>query len=155
MLHNFLLTLHIMGAIIGFGPTFVFPLVGSLAKKEGAPAAWLIRVNHLIEHRMTIPVATLVQPGTGAGLIIISHGAYAPFERSGRWLLVALCVYVVAYFFAVFPERLWVSKSLHLAEAGDFGPEFASTAQKVERGGMFLTVLLLFIIVMMVTKPNF
>ncbi len=34
-------------------------------------------------------------------------------------------------------------------------PEIAATGQKLQRGGMFMTVMILLIVTLMVTKPGF
>jgi predicted integral membrane protein DUF2269 len=158
MLRNFLLTLHVFGAIVGFGPTFAFPFIGALAQKPGAPIPWLLKLTDKISSRLTETVAATVQPGTGAGLIIISRGAYDPFNwsdpNSGLWLFIALILYTISFSFAIFVQARRSKKAIQMAEAQQFGPEFGGLMKKLAMGGQFLTVMLVAIIILMVVKPG-
>lgn len=151
---NFLLTLHIMGAIAAFGATFAFPFIGAMAQKPGAPVPWFLKLTHLIESKWVTPAAFTVQPGTGAGLIIISQGRLDPFKSSNRWLLAAIIIYIVATSFALFVQDRNSIKALKMAEAQQFGPEFGGLMKKLGMGGQFLTLLLVTIIILMVVKPG-
>lgn len=154
MLRNFLLTLHVVGAIAAFGATFAFPFIGALAQKPGAPIPWLLRLTETIEKKWVTPIAATVQPGTGAGLIVISNGAINPFNSDGRWLLAAIILYIIAFSYALFVQTPNVAKAIHMAEAQEFGPAFGANMKKVAMGGQLLTVLLLGIIILMVVKPG-
>ena len=149
-MRNFLLTLHIFGAIAGFGVSFSFPLIGALAQKEGAPIEWFLRLNHNLGKWLEV-FATFVLPGTGAGLIITQH--VSPWDKQNRWLLAALIIYTVAFVFANFVQNPRVKKALTMAEAKQFGPEFGGQMKKLAMGGQFLTVMLITIIILMVVKP--
>ena len=149
-MRNFLLTLHIFGAIAGFGVSFSFPLIGALAQKEGAPVLWFLRLNHNLGRWLEVFAATVV-PGSGAGLIITQH--ISPWNSANRWLLAALIIYVVAFSFANFVQNPGVKKAIGMAEAQQFGPEFGATMKRLAMGGQFLTVMLITIIILMVVKP--
>ncbi|MEA2555844.1 MAG: hypothetical protein QOI60_1175, partial [Actinomycetota bacterium] len=45
---NFLLFLHIMAAIVAFGPTFVFPIIMGMARKDPAHMEFGVKVIHAI-----------------------------------------------------------------------------------------------------------
>lgn len=150
-MRNFLLTLHIFGAIVGFGPTFAFPFIGALAQKPGAPIPWLLRLTETISGRLTTVIAATVQPGTGAGLIITQH--ISPWESQNRWLLIAIILYTIAFFFAELVQARRTKTAIQMAEAQQFGPEFGALMKKVAMGGQFLTALLVAIIILMVVKP--
>jgi predicted integral membrane protein DUF2269 len=157
-LRAFLLTLHVFSAIAAFGSSFAFPFIGQLAQKEGAPVKWFLELMHLIESKWLMPFALTVQPGTGAGLIIISHGTHNPFDwskpHSSLWLFIALVLYTTAMAFSVFVQIPRVGKALKMAEANQYGPEFGALMKKGAMGGQFLTVLLVGIIILMVVKPG-
>lgn len=150
-MRNFLLTLHIFGAIAGFGATFAFPFIGALAQKPGAPVAWFLRLSETIASRWVEIFAATVVPGTGAGLIITQH--VSPWESQNRWLLAALILYVIAFTFATFVQTPRTKKALQMAEAEQFGPEFGAHMKKLAMGGQMLTVFLITIIILMVVKP--
>jgi hypothetical protein len=157
-LRAFLLTLHVFSAIAAFGATFAFPFIGQLAQKEGAPVTWFLRLMHLIGSKWVEPFALTVQPGTGAGLIIISRGTWDPFDwskpHSNLWLFIALIIYTIATAFSLLVQAPRVKKALTMAEADQFGPEFGALMKKGAMGGQFLTVMLVAIIILMVVKPG-
>ena len=45
------LLLHIGGAIVAFGPTFAFPLIGSMGAAEPQHANFALRINERISSR--------------------------------------------------------------------------------------------------------
>jgi uncharacterized membrane protein len=149
---NFLLTLHIFGAIAGLGVTFAFPIVGAMARKEGAPVLWFLRLVDTIADRWVVIFAALIIPGTGAGLIITQH--ISPWESGNRWLLSAIILYTIAFAFSQLVQARNARKAIQMAEGQQFGPAFGALMKKVAMGGQFLTVLLVTIIILMVTKPG-
>jgi uncharacterized membrane protein len=149
-----LLTLHVLGAIAGFGATFSFPFIGAMAQKPGAPVPWFLKLNHLIESKWVIPIAATVQPLTGALLILQSKGTYNPFNHRGRWLLAGIILYIIAFFYSLFVQDRNALKALKMAEAQEFGPEFGGLMKKLGKGGQLLTLLLVAIIILMVVKPG-
>lgn len=152
--NNFLLAIHVLGAIFIFGPTVAFPFIGARAKKEGAPVAWAIGTVEFIDSKWVTPLSLTLQPLSGALLIINGKNQWNPFESYGRWLLAGIILYIVATFFAILVQTPNGKKALRLAETNQFGPEFGALMKKVEMGGQFLTVLLIAIVVLMVTKPG-
>jgi uncharacterized membrane protein SirB2 len=149
-MRNFLLTLHIFGAIAGFGVSFSFPIIGMTAQKEGAPVLWFLRLNHSLGKWLEVFAATVV-PGSGAGLIITQH--ISPWNSANRWLLAALIIYVVAFAYANLVQNPGVKRAITMAEGQQFGPEFGAQMKKLAKGGQLLTVFLVTIIILMVVKP--
>jgi len=149
-----LLTLHIMGAIVAFGATFSFPFIGAMAQKPNAPVPWFLKLNHMIERKLVLPIGLTLQPLTGALLILHSKGTFNPFKPNGRWLLAAIIIYTVAMVFSLIVQDRNASKAVHMAEAGQYGPEFGGLMKKLAAGGQFLTVMLIAIIILMVVKPG-
>ena len=150
-MRNFLLTLHIFGAIAGFGTTFTFPIIGAMARKEGAPVLWFLRLVDTIATKWVDIFAALVVPGTGAGLIITQH--ISPWESGNRWLLAAIILYIFAFTFSHLVQARNAKKAIQMAEAQQFGPQFGAQMKKVAMGGQLLTVILVTIIILMVVKP--
>lgn len=153
-LRNFLLAIHVIGAIFIFGPTVAYAFIGAKAKKEGAPVAWALELIDFMDSKWVNPLSLTLQPASGAWLIVQSKGLWDPFKAQNRWLLAAIIVYTVATVFALFFMGPWGKKAHRLAAANQFGPEFGGLMTKVERGGQALTVALLTIIILMVVKPG-
>jgi len=68
----FLLFLHILSAIVAFGPTFAFAIYGAQAGKEPQHANFMARANHVVSDRLVLPVV-LSMPVTGL-LIVWAAG---------------------------------------------------------------------------------
>ncbi|MCA1727157.1 MAG: DUF2269 domain-containing protein [Actinobacteria bacterium] len=151
------LILHILSAIIGFGPTFVFGIVGAMVQKEPQHALFAVHLNEAIEKRLVMPAFTLL-PIFGVALIL-SKG-YDFFGT--RWLLSAASIYLVMYVFGMTINRR-VSKSIAAKVegmvAGQGGPETVTELQalgkKAMRNGILLSIGFLIVLTLMVWKPDF
>ena len=148
-----LLLLHIGSAIIGFGATFTFGVLGPLAGKTGGPqAVGMLKGIVKIEKTLVYP-AIVIQPVTGV-LLILEEGLDNDFF-SHYWLWVAILIFVVAVYLAVFQQTPAVEKMIEMGESGQAeSPEFGAVAKQVATRGPILGVMLLVIIVLMVVKPG-
>ena len=184
------LYLHVMGAIITFGPAFIGPLVGRQVQRmpQGGPFAAVL--GHALATRVIIPGA-IVQGVTGVALIFIIGLDLT--SSVWRWLILAIVLYLIAISYAIFVQRKAAERMVELTRglagrlppgsaggppagtaggppagtaggppAGTAGgppagppPEVRETAARLQRGGMFLTFLILVIVFLMVVKPTF
>ena len=163
MLQLFLF-LHVMGAIVVFGPVFVFPVIARQAQRSPQNGPFAAALSELIERRIVLPGA-VVQGITGVGLIIILGADLT--SSSFRWLIGGIALYLVAILYAAFVQAPAAEKMVHLTSGGPPPgpppagapagppPEILATAQKLQRGGMILTVLVVAIVILMVTKPGY
>jgi uncharacterized membrane protein len=92
------LLLHVLAAILAFGPTFAFPLIGGMGGKEPQHANFATRVSDTISHRQVIPLA-LSMPVTGAAMILVAGLNLT--DRRFWWLDIAIVLYVIAITFAL------------------------------------------------------
>ncbi len=157
-----LLWLHIFGAIIAFGPTFAFPLIGAMGGKEPMHANFAIRLTEKIEKGITIPLA-IVQAITGVGLILVSG---RDLRGSGNyWLSVAIVLYAIALYFAIFVQTRRIEAVIGMTSTpppapaageapGGPPPALLAAVKATQQGGMFLTVLIVTIVFLMVVKPG-
>ena len=67
----FLLFLHVMGAILAFGPTFAYSIMGAMAGREPQHANFSARQVAAIGSKLVYPLA-IFQGVTGVLLIIAS-----------------------------------------------------------------------------------
>ncbi len=153
------LFLHVMGAIAVFGPTFAFPIIASHAQKSPQNGHFAAVVSEFIERRLVIPGA-VVQGITGIGLIlVIGIDLTSP---SYRWLIAGIFMYAIAVTFAIAVQAPAAERMVHLTAGGPPPagapsgppPEIAATGRKLARGGQFLSVLIVLIVLLMVTKPG-
>ncbi len=157
----FWLLLHIAAAIIGLGPTFVFPLIGSLLEKSPQNAHFAVELMHKMETGLILPVAlTLIVSGTG---LIIADNVNL---LASTYLLIAVVLYLTALAVVFLNQLPATAKLLELTAGGPPPggpppgappgppPQVAALINRAKVGGMVLTVLLLTIIFLMVIKPG-
>jgi uncharacterized membrane protein len=157
------LFLHVMGAIAVFGPTFVFPVIASQAQKSPQNGPFAAVLSEYIERRIVIPGA-IVQGITGLALIFIIGADLT--SSAYRWLVAGIVLYLIAIGFAILVQAKNAEKMVELtrnmppgpppagAPAGP-PPEIAELGKKLQQGGMLLSVLIVAIVILMVTKPQF
>ncbi len=157
------LFLHVMGAIAVFGPTFVFPIIASQVQKSPQNGPFAAVLAEFIERRLVIPGA-IVQGITGVGLILILGADL--MSSTYRWLVSGIILYLIAIIFAITVQAKNAEKMVELtshmppgpppagAPAGP-PPEIVATGKKLARGGQLLSVLIVLIVILMVTKPTF
>jgi hypothetical protein len=157
------LFLHVMGAIAVFGPTFVFPVITAQARKSPQNFPFAASLSEYIERRLVLPGA-VVQGITGVALILILGADLT--SPAYRWLVAGIILYLIAISFAAFVQAKNAEGMVHLMNSRPPGPppagapagpppEVAALGQKLERGGMLLTVLIVLIVILMVAKPQF
>ncbi len=162
MLQLFLF-LHVLGAIAVFGPTFAFPVIVSQAQKTPQHGPFAAAITEFIERRIVIPGA-IVQGITGVALILILGADLT--SPSYRWLIAGIVLYAIAILFAIFVQAKNAEKMVHLTSGGPPPgpppagapagppPEIVEMGKKLQRGGMFVTVLIVLIVFLMVVKPG-
>lgn len=148
------LLIHIAGAIIGFGPTFAFAVLGPLSGKlQGPQSLGILHGMVAIERRLVIPVATVVQPLTGV-LLIFESGRNNNFFQH-EWLWISILLYIGLYYTAVFLQTPTIDRIIEMAEGGKAGtPEFQEQVKRTQTFGPMLSVGLVIIIFLMITKPG-
>jgi uncharacterized membrane protein len=157
-LFPWLLLLHVLGAVVAFGPTFSFSLIGAMAGREPQHANFATRITHAVSDRLVIPVA-LTMPITGVAMILVAGINLAAPQY--RWLDVAIVVYVVVLSYGVLVQRRTVERLIELTSApppaGASGPppEVPAVVRRVQLGGMFMGAGIVLILFLMVVKPGF
>lgn len=158
-----LLLLHVLGAIFVFGPSVAFTFLANETRRMPQHAHFSAVVGHAIEHRLVVPGA-VVQGITGLGIIIV--GGFDLTQTQNHWLIGAITLYAIAIVFAVLVQAPNTSRMVELtrtppqAPAPGAGapagppPAIAVMGQRLARGGMFLTVVIVLIVSLMVVKPG-
>ena len=150
------LFLHVIGAIIAFGPTFsVFPIVGAMAGGEPQHANFAARVNGRIFQVRTMPLA-IFQGITGLVLILLT--GLNPIGQA--WLGLGIVLYLIALGYALLVQAPTGRRIAELTAAppppGASGPppELLAAVGRSRQGSKFLQILLVLIVILMVTKPT-
>lgn len=154
-----LLTIHVLAAVIGLGPTFAFGIMGPLAGKVGqeSPPAGLgiLIAMETIAGRLVEPILLTVTPISGAMLIWNRGLNHDFFSKQRLWLIVSMAVYLSAVLLANLVQNPALKKMIGLAKGGQGGsPEFGALAARTAKVGPVLGIFALTMIVLMVWKPG-
>lgn len=106
------LTIHILTAIVAFGPTFAFPLIARMAAREPQNGLFALHLTDTIEKRMTIPLA-LTMPISG-GLLVWSEGLTV---QDSHWLVLAVALYLVAMTYAIVVQVRTLDRMIEIAQS--------------------------------------
>ncbi len=124
------LTIHILTAIVAFGPTFAFPLIARMAAKEPEYGLFALHLTDRIEKRMTIPLG-LTMPISG-GLLVWSEGL--TFQDS-HWLVLAVALYLAAMTYAIVVQVRSLDRMIEIAQTMASASRAASPAPTSSAGG--------------------
>ena len=150
------LFLHVMGAIIAFGPVFSFPIIGAMGGKEPQHANFATRVTETIAEQRVLPLA-IFQGITGVALILVTGIDLL----ATRWLLVGIVLYLIILGYNVFIGTPTVQKVVEMTSTppppGASGPppELLALIRRIQLGGMFSAIMIVLIVILMVVKPQF
>lgn len=166
-LFQFVLFLHILVAIVGFGPSFAYPFIGREGAKDPAHARFALHVVEVIATRLAYPLI-VIMPFLGLWLIYLRDWDLWQSE----WLVISIAIYVTAFTFSVLvqtPTAMKLLKKMEGMEAGASGPpggqapaagqggpppEIARLVKRVQLGGAFLGLMVVSITLLMVWKPG-
>ena len=156
-----ILFLHVMGAIIAFGPTYAFIILGPMTGREPAHANFALRFQE----------AHFQAADPASGDISRASPACCSSGRSGinvfatTWLLVGIVLYVIALATAF---MVLIPTTAKLVEATSTPPpppapgapppsgpppHIAALVRRARMAGMFNATLIVVIVFLMVTKP--
>jgi uncharacterized membrane protein len=153
------LFLHIGGAIVAFGPTFAFPLIGAMGGKEPQHSNFALRLTEHIARRLVVPLV-LFQGVTGILLIVLR--GWSIFQL---WLAVGIVLYVIAVVFSLFYALPAAKRLIEATSAPPPAPppgappsgpppHVLEMIRGLRRNGMIQAVLIVAIVVLMVYKPT-
>jgi len=154
-----LLFLHVAGAILAFGPTYAFLILGPMGAAEPAHRNFSLRFQKSVSSRLIAPMA-LLQGVTG--LLLVWRIGFGLLQQG--WLIAGIALYLVVLaigFGVLIPAlRVLVPASAAPPPAAAPGeapsgppPHIVATIRRARLGGMANAVLVLIIVFLMVTKP--
>ena len=151
------LFLHILAAVIAFGPIFVFPIIGTLVAQSPQNMRFAVELNHRIESRLVLPLA-LTMLVSGSGLIWTSGINF--FQTAFLIVGVALYLLALAIAFAVLlpttQRLLQISEHAPAPTPGGGGPppQVMALVRRNQMFGGFTTILFVVIIFLMIIEPG-
>lgn len=154
-LFTILLFLHVLGAIVAFGPGFAAMIVGPMVAKEPQHANFYARTQLATNRKLVTPVALSMAV---TGILMILDVGWSNISATGRWLEVGILLYVVSVVFAMGFQAPAGRKLVELtstppAPGSPPDPGIPATANRVRVGGIVLVVLTAAITFLMVAKP--
>jgi len=166
-LYRLFLFLHLAAVIVGFGSTFVFPVLGAKAKKLGATDP---KASYAISHAAFEAGKILGSPfiyASGAfGVVLVLLGDPV-YKFSQTWISVAFVLFIGAALVAIFLHAPNLKAMDELSEklaSGNFTPtqggppqEVAELAERGGKAGMYggiLHLLWLLMMIDMIWKPG-
>lgn len=151
-LGTFVLFLHVTVAIVGFGVTYGFPIMFSMAAKEPEHSNFALRVSDVIERKMMTPLF-VAMPFLGLWLIYLRDWDLWASE----WLVISIVIYIAAFFYGTFVQAGVGRRMIELTK-GQPTPEQAQELERLAKrsrlGGMFLGLAVIVIALLMVWKPG-
>lgn len=154
-LFRILLFLHVIAAVVAFGPGFAAMVVGPMVAKEPQHANFYARTQLATARKIVTPLS-ISMAITGIGMILVRGWSTIVADR--HWLELAILLYVIAVVFSMAVQAPAGRKLVELtstppAPGSAPNPEIPATAKKVRQGGMLLSALVVAILFLMVTKP--
>lgn len=150
-----LLYLHIMGAVIAFGPGFAAMVVGPIVAKEPQHVNFYARTQVATARAIVVPVA-ISMAVTGVAMIL--YRGWGNLAGGRHWLEAGILLYVVALVLALAVQSPAGRKLVELTAQPPVpgtppNPEIPATAKRVRMVGMTLSILVVVIAFLMVAKP--
>jgi uncharacterized membrane protein len=155
----YVLFLHVFGAILAFGPSFAFSIIGAMGGREPQHANFATRVSERISTSLVYPLA-IFQGITGVALILMSGRDLT----KSLWLGVAIVLYVFALAYSFTVQRNAVHRVVELTTMPAGGPPAGAPAgpppglpeavRRVQMGGVLLGATIAVIVFLMVVKPG-
>jgi uncharacterized membrane protein len=155
-----LLFLHIMGAIIAFGPLFAFMILGPMSRGEPAHANFAVRFQSRVSRRLVLPLA-IFQGVTG--LLIVWRAQINILATP--WLMVSIVLYLTALTIAFAVLIPTANKLIEATSAppptpppgspppSGPPPHIVALAKRARMFSMINAALIVAIVFLMVTKP--
>lgn len=154
-LFTILLFLHILGAIIAFGPGFASMVVGPMVAREPQHANFYARSQALTSRAIITPVSISLAV---TGILMILVRGWSTITAGRHWLELAILLYVIALVISIVvmapASRKLVALTSQPPAPGSGPPvELMATAGRVRLIGIVLSLLVVVITFLMVTKP--
>ena len=155
MVFRLFLFLHVLGAIVAFGPGFAAMIAGAMVAREPQHANFFARTQVATAMKLVTPAAISMLI---TGLIMIGVMGYSAIIGNKLWLTVAVILYVIAIVYSIAVQapagrRLVALTETPPAPGTPPPPELPATAKKLRTGGIFLSTLVVIIVFLMVVKP--
>jgi hypothetical protein len=146
----FLLSVHILAAIIGLGPTFSFAFLGIMSEKQPAAARALQETILLISTRLVIPLVVIL----GLSGVLLIANTHADLAKN-PWLGAGIVLYVLVLAASIFYQVPTQKKIVALLTTGGIDqPEVRKLGNGQRTVGISMGLAVVVVAVLMVWKPG-
>ncbi|HWD71514.1 MAG TPA: DUF2269 family protein [Actinomycetota bacterium] len=147
----FLLSVHILAAIIGLGPTFSFAFLGILSERQPAAARALQEAILVISTRLVIPLVVILGL---SGILLISN-RHVDLSKN-PWLGAGIILYVLVLAASIFYQVPTQKKILALVgpTGGMDQPQVRKLANGQRIVGIATGLAVVVTAVLMIWKPG-
>jgi hypothetical protein len=147
----FLLSVHILAAIIGLGPTFSFAFLGIMSEKQPAAARALQEAILVISTRLVIPLVVIL----GLSGILLIGNTHVDLSKN-PWLGAGIILYVLVLAASIFYQVPTQKKILALVgpTGGMDQPQVRKLANGQRTVGIATGLAVVVTAVLMVWKPG-
>ncbi len=147
--YNLLKFVHVVLAITAVGTNITYALWLPRAAREPRHLEFALRGIKVLDDRLANPAYGLLFL-TGLGLLYLGR-----LRWTTPWILTAIVLYVIVVGLAARGFTPLLRRQIEVLGAdGPESPAFQALAAKSQRVGIFLTVVVLLIVFLMVTKPR-
>jgi uncharacterized membrane protein len=153
-----LLYIHILAAVVAFGPSFSIPIMATWIQKNDPSAnPYLIRMANVLGRRQGVPASILLLL-SGIGMILVGKVPITQF-----WLALAIGLYVIAFLVGALVQGPASNRMLRLLQGDVEGMGIPADGamqalmKEVSRSRIVGAILLLFfltILALMIWKPT-
>lgn len=140
--------IHVLLAITALGANITYGIWSSLAARQPAHLGFAMKGIKVLDDRIANPSYGLLLL-TGLAMLYVS-----PYSWRTPWILTALILYVVMIGIAATMYSPLLRRQLETLEAqGPNSSAYRALASRSRSIGIFITVLVVIIVFLMVTKP--
>jgi uncharacterized membrane protein len=140
---------HILSAIVAVGFNLSYGVLIARAAREPEHELHVLRTVKALDQRFA-NVGYGILLATGIWMVSIS-----PYEITELWILIALVLYVLATLIGILVYAPIIRRELSLLETeGPSSTEYVRLRARASRLGVTLSLIVIAIVFLMVTKPN-
>ena len=153
VLYDYILALHVMAVVVGFGVTFAYPIIFAVgAKRDPRSLPVLHRIEYTVE-RLLVNPGLLVVLAAGAYLAGKGHHWSEFFVQWGLGAAVAIGAVVGVVMIPTAKKAEQLAERDLAAEGGEMSAEYQAAVKRLTTFGTLLSLLVLVTILFMAVKP--
>ena len=141
-------SVHVLSAIVAVGFNLSYGVLTTRAAKEPEHELHVLQTIRVMDRRFA-NVGYAILLATGVWMILIT-----PYELTELWILLGIGLYVLASLIGIIVYAPLIRRQLAILQAdGPSSSEYRRLAARAKRLGVTLSLIVVIIVLLMVTKP--